>query len=82
MFIKEVTFALTRTIPMQSITGSMGDQYSNLKPHVSVTVAFSEKDHAEDDEAAESAFIVAQDMVMQKHAEIEKSIRDEWNALK
>lgn len=42
MFVREITFAILKTTPLQPLTGDMGDQYANVKPHASVTVAFAE----------------------------------------
>lgn len=76
MFVKEITFALSRSTPLQSITGNLGDQYANIKPYASVTVAFTEQDHLDDDQAIHAAFDVAQDLVFTKIAEFDNELKE------
>ena len=44
MRVKEVTFAITRTLPLQPMTGREADAYANIKPMSAITVELADGD--------------------------------------
>jgi hypothetical protein len=47
MRVKQVTFQLENTIPLQPWTKDPGDQFANLRPQCGVTIVFDENDNTE-----------------------------------
>ncbi len=70
MRVSAVTFSISRTIPLQSITGKPDDAYANIKPMSSVTVEIDPQDDVK------KALKLAQDTAFAELVEFSKSFRE------
>jgi hypothetical protein len=42
--VLQITFSIGRAMPLQPISGRRDDEYANIKPHASCTIAFEDND--------------------------------------
>lgn len=65
-----MTFSISRSIPLQNITGKNEDAYANVKPMSSVTVDLDANDNVD------AALKLAQETAFNEIAEFSKSFRE------
>lgn len=80
MFIKQITFNLGNTIPLDTLSKRQEDRYANVKPETSITIAFAD---GECDPATKvgkkvltDAFALAQDSALEQLILFRKTMKE------
>jgi hypothetical protein len=79
MFVREVTFSIGNTMPLEPISHDQDDRYANVKPETTVTVAFGPKECNPETEAGKAllqkGFEVAQEASFQAMLEFRQAFK-------
>ncbi len=79
MFVREITFVLGNTMPLDVLSGDPSDKYANIKPETSVKIAFGPREcdptTTVGQELLNKGFDLAQNAAFESMPEFRKSFK-------
>jgi hypothetical protein len=81
MYVREITFSIANTMPLEPISGDADDRYANEKPDTSVTVAFGPTECDPDTDAGKALLSKAFELAQSASFEAMTTFRQEFKKL-